>query len=599
MPQARPSREEETPVPAEPAGWSEPSSQTVGPPARAASGYATSAATEARFAALGLRTDAPFDTRGGDAWAASTLARLGTDARAAQLVVLGLPAGTRWNGMREGVLALIRDGLGGVLVPRAWPPDEVRRAVAEMQAAARVPLLVAADYERGAGRADFDRMTELPALMAFGAARDTLLAAAAGRLVAAESRALGVNWLFGPVVDVNRDPENPIINTRAYGERADDVSAMARAFVREAERGGLLTTLKHFPGHGDTATDSHSRLALVDAPLAVVEASDLLPYRDLFASDTPPAAVMVAHVHTAALDPVRRAATISPVVMTTLLRERLGFTGLVVTDDLEMNALDDLGRDGRIVRPLLAGADIALTLGSGARAIAAVRDAVASGQMSGADLDARVRRVLAAKARVGLHVDAAPDEARWRAHAFSGAHAFADTVARRSVTRLSARDGVLPLAGRVALVQIANVRASGSLGRALDAFRRELGPAVERRYDTVPTDAQVAALVTAASQADVVVVTLYQRLVSGRGFAGLRSGQERLVDALHRLGKPVVLVTMGNPYATADFPDADAVLVLYDTTLPSVRAAVAALRGGDAPGRLPVTSGDYRVGSGQ
>ena len=484
-------------------------------------------------------------------------------------------------------------------MPRAWPPDEVRRAVAEMQAAARVPLLVAADYERGAGRADFDRLTELPALMAFGAARDTLFAAAAGRLVAAESRAVGVNWLFGPVVDVNRDPNNPIINTRAYGERADDVAVMARAFVREAERGGLLTTLKHFPGHGDTSTDSHSRLALVDAPLATVEASDLLPYRALFASDAAPSAVMVAHVHTAALDPVRRAATVSPVVMGDLLRGRLGFAGLVVTDDLEMNALDDLGRDGRIVRPLLAGADVALTLGSASRAIAAVRAAVASGEMSEADLAARTRRVLAAKAHIGLHHAAAPDDARWRAHGAGGAHALADTVARRSATRLDTRADVLPLSGRVALVQIANVRASGSLGRALDAFRAELRPAIERRYDTVPTDAEVAALVATAGQADVVVVALYQRLVSGRGFAGLKSGQERLVEALHRAGKPVVLVTMGNPYATADFSDVDATLVFYDTTLASVRAAGAVLRGASAPGRLPVTSGGYTVGSGR
>lgn len=557
-------------------------------------------ATNARLTSLGLSAWPAFDARGADRWTDITLATLTPDERAAQLVVYGLPSGTRWAGMRTSVLALVRDGIGGVLVPRAWSPAEVRTAVAEMQAAARIPLFIAADYERGAGRADSDVLTELPALMAFGAAGDTVLSAAAGRLVAAESRAIGVNWLFGPVVDVNRDPQNPIINTRAYGERAPDVAAMARAFVREAERGGLLTALKHFPGHGDTSTDSHSRLAVVDAPRDVVEASDLAPYRRLFDSDAPPSAIMVGHIHTPALDGVRRAASISPVVLGDVLRGRLGFDGLVVTDDLEMNALDDLGRDGRIVRPLLAGADVALTLGSAARAIAAVRAAVASGQMSEADLDARVRRVLAAKARIGLHVTARPDDARWRTRVNAGAHALADTVARRSATLLDAQPGVLPIAGRVGLVQIANVRASGTLGRALDAFRRDLGPSFERRYDGVPTDAQINALIaTATQQSDVLVVVLYQRLVSGRGFAGLREGQQRVLDALHRAGKPVVLVTMGNPYAVADFPGADATLVLYDTTLPSVRAAVAALRGAATPGRLPVTAGPYGVGSGR
>lgn len=592
------------PVPlpdAAPVSIAEPSSVTTGPPpVGAAMGAGAQAErAEARLAGMHLAPWPDIDRRGGDLWVEATLASLSPADRAGQLVVYGLPAGTRWAAMRSSVLALVRDGLGGVLVPRAWSPEEVRTAVADIQAVARVPLFVAADYERGAGRADSPVLTELPALMAFGAARDTLLAAAAGRLVAAESRAIGVNWLFGPVVDVNRDPQNPIINTRAYGERADDVATMARAFVREAERGGLLTALKHFPGHGDTSTDSHSRLAVVDAPRTVVEASDLAPYRRVFASDAPPASIMVGHIHTPALDPVRRAASVSPVVLGDVLRRDLGFEGLVVTDDLEMNALDDLGRDGRIVRPLLAGADVALTLGSAARALAAVRAAVADGTLSEADLDARVRRVLAAKARVGLHVDAAPDATRWRSRATAGPHSLADSVARRSVTRLLDRAGTLPVTGRVGLVQIANVRASGTLARALDAFRRDLDPTFERRYDGVPTDAQIASLVTTANvNADVIVLVLYQRLVSGRGFAGLRAGQERLVDAIHRAGKPVVLVTMGNPYAVADVPDADAVLVLYDTTLPSVRAAVGTLRVGVAPGRLPVTAGPYDVGSG-
>lgn len=558
------------------------------------------------FSAFPAALLAPPDTSGARAWVAATLAAMEPSARQAQLVVAGIPAGSPWSAVRAPMLALARRGVGGFLVPRAWAPDEVARATAELQAAAPVPLLIAADYERGAGRIDEAgrvQLTELPAAMAFGAAGDTLLAAAAGRLVAIESRAVGVNLLFGPVVDVNRNPANPIINTRAYSERADDVLRLARAFVREAEGHGLLTTLKHFPGHGDTATDSHSRLATVSATRGTLDASDLAPYRALLAPDLAgggaPSAVMAAHVWAPALDPARRPATLSAPVLTGLLRRQIGFEGLIVTDDVQMGALDGLSDGERAVAPLIAGADLALTPRSTPVALAALADAVAAGRLTDADVDARARRVLRAKARAGLHRATLPVLGTLDALGRTGLGApLADRVARAGATLLKTLPGALPVRGRVLLVQVSNVRAAGTLASAMDGLRAALAPASERRFDGALTPADRAALRASAAGADVVVLALHLRLVSGRGSAGLRVGQAGVLGALKAAGVPVVVVGFGSPYELGAFAGADAVLALYDSTLPSVRAAAAVLRGErGATGRLPVTAGPFPYGS--
>src|SRR5690606_24829544 len=192
-------------------------------------------------------------------------------------------------------------GVGGFLVPRLLDPEEVFEETQRLQAATPVPLFFAADYERGTGRFN-NALTELPSNMALGATRDTVLAAAAGRLTAIESRALGINLLFAPVVDVNNNPDNPIINIRSYGEDPALVGAMATAFVREAQRHGVLTTLKHFPGHGNTTTDSHARMGTVGSDFAELDSIELRPYRDVLTGPHPSAGVMTAHLWVPALD---------------------------------------------------------------------------------------------------------------------------------------------------------------------------------------------------------------------------------------------------------------------------------------------------------
>ncbi|WP_456424545.1 glycoside hydrolase family 3 protein [Rhodocaloribacter sp.] len=558
------------------------------------------------FEAHGMKMAPPpaFDAEAAEVWVDSLMTALTRDEKIGQLFIVDLPVRGRDRLAEAEALTAVRTyGVGGFLVRRLMPPRAVFEAARRLQRAAAVPLFFAADYERGAGRFD-NALTELPSNMALGATRDTLLAAVAGRLTAVESRAVGVNLLFAPVVDVNNNAENPIINIRSYGEDPDLVARMAGAFVREAEAAGVLTTLKHFPGHGNTSVDSHTRMGVVGGDAGALGRVELRPYRVIMGLPHPAAGVMSAHLWAPAFDREPTPATFSRRVLHDLLRDSLGFEGFVVTDDVKMGAL----RGGyplaeRVVRPLEAGADLILTPEDLPGAIRAVRDALRTGRLAGGDLDASVRRILRAKARAGLYAGRLADaSALDTLLARPYGTPVARAVAGRAVTLLRAAPA-LPLTpkSRVALIQMANYRGSESIAAAMDAFADTLAPAyvVRERFEREPTAAQSSSALRAAGRADVVVAALYLRLRSGRGKAGLSAGQERFVRRLLALEAPVVLVVFGNPYAVTTFADADAHLVAYDQTLATVTAAARVLRGALRPGgRLPITVDPYPYGAG-
>ncbi len=559
------------------------------------------------------------DTTGAAAWVDSMLAALSLEEKIGQLIIVQLPP---TGGLRARIggaaRALVDRGVGGFLIPRTLGPREVHHRVRRVQRRAEVPLFIAADYERGAGRFS-NAFTELPSSMALGATRDSALAAAAGRLTAIESRAAGVNLLFAPVVDVNNNPANPIINIRSYGARPALVGRMATAFVRAAQAQGLLTTLKHFPGHGNTSTDSHAQMGAVTSTPEELRRIELAPYRVVLEA-TDPAAVMTAHLWIEALDAEPLPATFSRNALTGVLRERLGFDGLIVTDDVKMGALqNDFSLAERVLRPLEAGADVVLTPEDVEAGVDAVKGAVDEGRLSEARLDRSVRRVLRAKARAGLHRRRLVEE-----HVLEEllerprGEVIAQAIADRAVTLLkngSAADSaaVLPLreGEEIALVQLSNYRDSESIDAAMDDFAavlEERNPVTAFRFEDEVSEEARAEVLRAAAEADVVVLALYLRLTSGRGEAGLFDAQKPLARALMERqsapeasagGTPVALVTLGNPYAPAAFPDAAALITVYDQTLASAFAAARVLRGRQPPrGELPVTVGPYAYGHG-
>lgn len=551
------------------------------------------------------------DTASEAKWVRETLATLSTDEKIGQLFVVNLAAQGERAALRPAFDAIQRHHVGGFLVPRLLDPSRVADAVDTLQhvsvAASGVPLFMAADYERGVGRFS-NTFTELPSNMALGAARDTMLAAAAGRLSAIEARAVGVNLLLAPVVDVNNNPSNPIINIRSYGEESALVGLMARAFVREAENYGLLTTLKHFPGHGNTSVDSHARMGSVASNAAELDSVELRPYRIVLEGDAVPAAVMSAHLWIEAIDDEPLPATFSRRAIRGLLRDSLGFEGIVITDDLKMGGVSqDYPLAERVLRPLEAGADILLTPGDLPAAASAIRRALASGRLTPARLDASVRRILRQKARAALYADARAQRSRLRFLEASPRGAYlAQAVADRAVTLLSS-SAALPLEEntRAVAVHLTNYRGSESIAAATARFDDLLGARLDAsaRFEGDPSASERVRLLDAAKHADVVVVGLYLRLIAGRGNAGLDRAQAEFVRELLALETPVVFVPFGNPYAVATFAgglgEDDAILVAYDQSIETIDAVASILHGEKRPmGQLPITVEGYPLRSG-
>lgn len=441
--------------------------------------------------------------------------------------------------------------------------------------------------------------------MGLGATRDPLFAAAAGRLTAMEGRAVGVNMVLAPVVDVNNNPQNPIINIRSYGEDPQLVGLMATSFVQGAQELGMHTTLKHFPGHGNTSVDTHTRMGTISGDRTSLDEIELYPYRVVFNERIKPSAVMSAHLWTPAFDHEPLPATFSRNVLHHLLRDTLRFDGLIVTDDLEMGALEeDYTFAERTLNPLLAGADIVLTKGDFQRSIRAVKEAVDNGEVSEAALDRSVRRILEAKAHAGLHNRrSVAKPVLDYLLALPRGEALAQAAADKAVTLLK-NETMLPLKAdqKIALVQLTNTRNSESIEAAMDLFAETLGRSVsvtDNRLESRFSSSDERNVTKAVEEAEGIVIALYLRLRSGRGEAGLYPEQDVIVRELVNLDKPVTLITLGNPYAVTDFTDAEALLVAYEQSLASVRSMTRVILGEHYPsGRLPITVGPFAYGSG-
>jgi beta-N-acetylhexosaminidase len=468
-----------------------------------------------------------------------------------------------------------------------------------LQALSRVPLLNSADFEFGVGMR-IAGGTQFPRAMAFGAAGDPMLAEQAGRIVAEESRALGIHVDFAPVADVSNNPRNPVINTRSFGEDPQRVGLMAAAFVRGLRAGGVIATLKHFPGHGDTDVDTHLGLASVVHDRARLEAIELPPFR--LALSAGAEAVMVAHLALPGLDPSGTPATMSAPIVGDLLRQQIGFEGLVFTDSMSMAAIARMVSPGEAaVRAIAAGADIVLHSPDDAAAADALKAAVAGGRMSRARLDASVQRLLTAKARLGLHLSRAVDLGEVVSHVGGRQHAaVARTISERGLTLVRNAPGHVPLdvprSTRVLVLSVLDYPGSWRIA----APGRTFIPAIRDRWPDVTaielsdrsTPSELDLVRASAPGYGAIVIAIYVRAASGSGRLDLAPPVARLVNDLSRLStpeRPVVAVFFGNPYAAASVADVPAMLLTYDFGDLAEASAVRALAG-EIPvrGKLPI-----------
>jgi len=509
---------------------------------------------------------------------------------------------------------LVQDvGVGGMIVinrvvngqARNAEPHAMAAFLNRMQKVAKVPLIVGGDFERGASMR-VSNTTKFPHAMAYGAANDLKATRLQGYATAREARALGVHWIFAPSADVNNNPDNPTINTRSFGERPEDVAAHVKAFIEGAHsdpHAQVLVTVKHFPGHGDTATDTHMALAVVTADRARLDALEFVPFRAAIQAGVD--SVMTSHVSVPAIEPAEIPATVSRKVLTDLLRKEFGFRGLVVTDAMDMQGLTKQFSAGEAaVRALEAGADVLLMSPRPEQAIQAVLQAIQSGRLTEDQVRDSVARLLTAKARLGLHKQRLVDVEMVSEQVDSPAFAeSAQSVADHAVTLLRNASNLVPLRdpAQSCLLALAEGRYSVQ-GRRFIEEAQSRAPSMKTQWlDSALPKAELAELaVDLTKSCNTIVLGVFVNVAAYRGNVGLSGNYPAFVDALAKGPVPVVLIALGSPYFVKSFPNAAATLATCSSAPTAELAAVRALWGEiDIAGKLPVTiPGFSAVGDG-
>src|SRR5437763_11397402 len=570
-------------------------SQNTNPPGREAA--ASKSAAGAKSASKNL-------TSAASAWVESTLRKMTVDEKIGQLLF------TTYHGSLtstdspayEQLLHDVQDlHVGGFIVVTHGSPLGIVKSQAyptavlanQLQAKSKLPLLVGADFERGTAMR-YDEGTSFPTAMAVAAGGYPKDAYTMGKITALEARATGVQWVYAPDSDVNNNPGNPIINTRSFGENPHRVAEFVSAFVKGVEDNGALATAKHFPGHGDTAADSHIDLPTIPASRERLEHLELVPFRAAITAgvDT----IMTGHLSVPALesDP-NTPATLSPKILQGLLRKELGYQGLIVTDAMDMGGITVRYAPGEAaVRAVAAGVDCVLMPPVPDAAFEALQGAVKSGRISKERLDESVRRILQAKARLGLYKNRLVDVNALN-HKF-GSVAWqkeAQEISDRGVTLLRDTPHRLPLDG---------TRPSRALLLALYADPEPYpGEDLERelrsRFDSVTTlraDTRFANASTLKvpppDTYDAALVAFFVRVSDRKGNVDVPPEQAALAEQVYKTGKPVITVGFGSPYLIERFPQAETWLAAFGIS-DVAQISVARALFGDIPvrGHLPVT----------
>jgi beta-N-acetylhexosaminidase len=500
--------------------------------------------------------------------------------------------------------------IGGVIMSLG-SPIEVAAKVNALQRLSTTPLLVASDLEPGLGRLvggtfvptlmNAGSATIFPRNMAIGATGEVSDAFEVGRVIGREARAVGIHLVFAPTVDVNNNPANPVINTRSFGEDPARVAELAAAFVRGVQSEGVAATAKHFPGHGDTDTDSHLALPVVRSDAARLASVELVPFQA--AIDAGVVGVMTAHIALPVVGISNSPATLEPSIVTGLLRDSLGFRGLTVTDALRMQAVGrGYSPEQAAVLAVQAGADILLSPVDVPKTIDAVVSAVQQGAISAERIDRSVRRILELKARTraALHPIVSLDSLR-RIVGAPDHWAVARDVAARAITLLRDSAELVPVPRNAQLAVITYApELEVVAGRAFVAELRALAPQTRvMRIDPGVAASELDSLSARVRGADRVIVTTYVRTIEGEGRPAVAPTVAAWIDTLATRER-VVVVAHGNPYVISQFPRVGSYLVTYGIDESLERAAARALVGaGPITGRAPISlPGFFSAGDG-
>jgi beta-N-acetylhexosaminidase len=560
---------------------------------------------------IGTNQSAPTsDTMISPRWTDSVLASLTLREKAAQIVwpsVFGdyvSGDSPQWRQLTDEVK---NEKVGGFTIS-VGSPIEVAAKLNDLQAMSKVPLLFGADLEAGAGfRArggyfvpnaiDLGGAILFPPEMAVGATRDTTLAYEQGRLTAIEGRALGIHIAYAPVLDVNNNPDNPVINTRSYGEDPELDARLGVAFIHGLQDHGMMATGKHFPGHGDTGTNSHLALPIVTVSRSRLDTVELVPFRAAVNGGV--GAIMSFHGSMPALDSSGVPGTLSSKVLTGLLRGEMGFKGIIISDAMDMRGvLDQFGAAEAAKRAIAAGIDVLIQPLNVSETIDAVVDGVREHRYTEARLDSSVRRVLEEKRHLGLAQHKLVDLNALRFLVGDSSNLqIARKVAEKSITLVKDSLGTVPIAVRTAKVLSITLARRSDLG-AGNAFNAELRTGLPNlRTEFMSTEdaaLNFPRLIAAADSADVTVVGSYVGQNWDAVTASAPQAFANFVQTLMQRGRKPIVVAFGNPYLLQQLPWVGTYLVAWGGSPVSQTAAARALLGTIAiSGHLPITIPPY------
>src|SRR5256884_930724 len=505
------------------------------------------------------------------AWVESTLGKMTVDEKIGQLLFTTYHGGftaTDSDTYKQllhdvqnlhvgGFIVITHGSPMGIVKSQAYPTAVLAN---QLQSKSKLPLLIGADFERGTAMR-YDEGTSFPTAMAVAAAGNPKDAYAMGKITALEANAVGIHWIYAPDADVNNNPGNPIINTRSFGEDPERVAQFVTEFVRGVQENGGAATAKHFPGHGDTAADSHIDIPVIRADRARLDQLELVPFRAAISVQVD--SIMTGHLNVPALEPdPNTPATLSHNILTNLLRNQLGYQGLIVTDAMDMGGITVRYAPGEAaVRAVAAGVDALLMTPVPDAAFEALQEAVKSGRISKEHLDASVRRILEAKARLGLEKERFADLAALNKKFGSAAwQKEAQDISARGVTLFRDTPHRLPLDGTKPSRALLLAFYADPEPYPGEDFEREL----RSRFDSVTTLRADTRFVNAGTlklpppdSYDLAILALFVRVSDRKGNVDVPAEQAALAEQIYKTGKPVITVGLGSPYLIEQFPEAE------------------------------------------
>ncbi len=492
------------------------------------------------------------------------------DQKLYQLIVSRLDGGKLSSkSYQEHAFGLVRKGIGGFIL-FGGKRDEVRDFINKLQSISKISLLIASDIERGAGQ-QIEGATGFPCQMAAAAAigktgnDNGLILEKMVKAIADEAADIGINMPLVPVMDVNQNPDNPIICTRAFSDNPEDVAWYGRKYIKALEDEGLISCAKHFPGHGDTAVDSHISLPVISKSMRDLMDVDVFPFKESISAGV--SSIMIGHLSIPEIDPLP--ASLSKKIITGLLRHELGFEGLVLTDALNMHALNEF--ENVPAKCIDAGADIILHPADADAAAEELQHGIASGEVDEAKIDAAVARIMKFKAGIK---NIQKTEVNYRMHAELSAE-----ISGKSITCVKETPGLLPIGD----IQNISLMFTGDEHDFDITHLKNIVSGKDSIINVKELDMKKTLM------KDTVIISLFTNIAAWKGSSGIRDGEIDVINELIGTSTKIIVISFGSPYVLRHFPEADVLIAAYDSSGQAQRAVIECLKGDKSfQGRLPV-----------